>query len=154
MELTFVLFWHTPASCFSNSCLCFCCSSRAAAHRTWRFSEDTGQGELEQHCCGEEELPVWPSESLHQVQWYRWGKPRMGCWAVMGIAMGLKKHFPGSWWEWETWKLEGENETEFIFAVTSNCLCKITIVMCPALQAKDSQDSWSFLFSLLNLKFI
>lgn len=28
-----------------------------------------------------------------------------------------------------------------IFAVTSNCLCKITIVMRPALQAEDSQDS-------------
>lgn len=68
-----------------------------------------------------------------------------------GVSM---QHFVGGWQGWETWKLKGENEMAIIFAVTSDCLCKITIVMCPALQAEDSQDSWSFLFSLLNLKFI
>lgn len=60
-----------------------------------------------------------------------------------------------------SWRLAGKGDEKIkrrkwniIFSVTSNCLCKITLVMCPALQAKDSQDSWSFLFSLLNLKFI
>lgn len=92
-------------SCFANHCLCCFRSSRAAAHGTWRLSEDTGQGEPEQHCSREEELPLRPAAGVHQVQRYRqgggvswewlWGLNAAFCWRLAGLRdMKIKR---GEW---------------------------------------------------------